>query len=298
MHGTYRGGITGQPDHSAGAITDSRSETEARQIVAWSWGPMRRAQQGAFEESKRMLQSTKVLVHYNPSMPLLLTCDSFAYGIGAVLSHRMPDGTDRPIAYASRSLSKAEKKYAQLEREGLALIYGVTKLHKYVYGRVFTVITDHRPLLGLLGEDRAISAMASARIQRWALTLANYQYHLCFRPGRMIANADGLSRLPVDEAPTAEVVLSMTTLEKSPVTAAQVATWTRRDPLLSAVVRFVQQGWPDSPGEEYAVYFRRKEELSVQAGCLMWESRVIIPTPGRERLYSPSCTSATQESCA
>ena len=78
----------------------------------------------------------------------------------------------------------------------------------------------------------------------------------------------------------------MTTLEKSPVTAAQVATWTGRDPLLSAVVRFVQQGWPDSPGEEYAVYFRRKEELSVQAGCLIWGSRVIIPTPGREAILS------------
>ena len=142
-----------------------------------------------------------------------------------------------------------------------------------------------------LGEDRAISAMASARIQRWALTLANYQYHLCFRPGRKIANTDGLSRLPVDEAPTEvpvppEVVLTMTTLEKSPVTAAQVATWTRRDPLLAAVVRFVQQGWPDSPDEECAVYFRRKEELSVQAGCLMWGSRVIISTLGKEAILS------------
>ena len=143
-----------------------------------------------------------------------------------------------------------------------------------MYGRVFTVITDPRPLLGVLGEDRAISATASARIQRWALTLANYQYHLCFRPGRKIANAKGLSRLPVDDAPTevlvpAEVVLSMTTLENSPVTAAQVATCTRRDPLLSAVVRLVQQGWLYSSGEEY---FRRKEELSLQAGCLVWGS--------------------------
>ena len=148
-------------------------------------------------------------------MPLLLTCHSFAYGIFVVLSHRMPDGTDRPIAYSSRSLSKAEKNYAQLKREGLALIYGVTKFHKYVYGRVFTVITNRRPLLRLLGEDRAISAKASVRIQRWALTLVNYQHYLCIRLGRKIANADGL---PVDEAPTevlvpAEVVLPMTTLE-------------------------------------------------------------------------------------
>ena len=76
----------------------------------------------------------------------------------------------------------------------------------------------------------------------------------------------------------------MTTLEKSPVTAAQVATWTRR--VLSAVERLVQQGWPDSPGEEYAMYFRWKEELSVQAWCLMWGSRVIIPTPGKEAILA------------
>ena len=88
----------------------------------------------------------------------------------------------------------------------------------------------------------------------------------CFKarpvPYALREKVDGLSRLPVDEVPTevpvpAELVLSMTTLEKSPVTAAQVATWTSRDPLLSAVVRFVQPGWPDSPGEEYAGYFRR-----------------------------------------
>ena len=82
------------------------------------------------------------------------------------------------------------------------------------------------------------------------------------------------------------MMLSMTTLEISPVTAAQVATWTRRDPVLSAVVKFVQQGWPDSPCKEYAMYFRRKDELSVQAWCLMWASRVIIPTPRREATFA------------
>ena len=73
------------------------------------------------------------------------------------------------IAYASPSLSTAEKKYAQLDKEALSLVFGISKFHKYLYGRDFVLQTDHFPLIGLLKEDRAIPAMVSARIQRWAL---------------------------------------------------------------------------------------------------------------------------------
>ena len=77
-----------------------------------------------------MLQLDALRVHFDPSKPILLTCDTSQYGCGAVLSHLMPVGSKRLIAYASRSLSAAEKNYLQLDNEGLSLIFGVNKFHR------------------------------------------------------------------------------------------------------------------------------------------------------------------------
>ena len=93
------------------------------------------------------ISSATVLAHYNPSLPLRLATDASAYGIGAVISHIFPDGTKRPIAFASRTLSNSEKRYAQLEKEALSLIFGVQKFHSYLYGRAFTLYRDHKPLI-------------------------------------------------------------------------------------------------------------------------------------------------------
>src|SRR4029434_6413132 len=111
--------------------------------VEWEW---KRPEQGAFDKCKELLISDKVLVHYDPDLPLTLACDSSAYGIGAVIQHEMPSGKKRPIAYASRTLAPAEKKYSQIEKEGLSLIFGVKKFHQYLWGRKFKLVTDHKPL--------------------------------------------------------------------------------------------------------------------------------------------------------
>lgn len=252
--------------------------------VQWSWGT---AQRNAFQILKQQLMSAEVLVHYNPELPLILSCDASPYGVGAVLAHRMNDGTERPVAFASRSLAPAEKNYSQLDREGLSVIFGVKKFHQYIYGRDITICTDHKPLLGLFGESRAIPALASSRIQRWSLTLAAYRYKLVYKPGAANANADGFSRLPLPERPEstpdpADYVLIMNHMESTSVNPDKIRQWTQRDPVMSQVYECVLNGWPhECPDKDLTPYFTRKDELSAHDGCIMWGSRVIVPPQGR-----------------
>ncbi|XP_033014646.1 uncharacterized protein K02A2.6-like, partial [Lacerta agilis] len=110
----------------------------------WSWGHRETA---AFNAVKSLLSSDSVLVQYSEARPLVLACDASPFGIGAVLSHRFPDGREAPLAYFSRTLSPAERNYSQLDKEALALVAGVKRFHEYLYGRTFDLITDHKPLL-------------------------------------------------------------------------------------------------------------------------------------------------------
>lgn len=136
--------------------------------------------QAAFVQIEQLLASADVLTHYGVNRPIRLECDASSVGLGAVISHEMTDGTHRPVAFASRTLTPAERNYAQIEKEELALIFGVKKFHEYLYGRRFTLVTDHKPLLAILGPKRGVPTLAAARVQRWALILSAYQYELQF----------------------------------------------------------------------------------------------------------------------
>ena len=107
---------------------------------SWKWYP---SCQEAFQSAKNSLSSSQVLVHFDRKLPVILETDASQYGVGAVISHRFPNGDERPIAYASRSLNQAEKNYSQIHKEALAIIFGITKFYMYLYGRHFTLYTDH-----------------------------------------------------------------------------------------------------------------------------------------------------------
>ena len=257
-----------------------------RKSSLWKWG---RAQQKAFEESKLLLTSDKFLVHFDPDLKLSLACDASAYGLGVILSHKMASGDEQPIAYASRTLSDAERNYSQLEKEGLSCIFGIKKFHNYLFGHPFELITDHKPLLGLLRGDKVLPAQASARIKRWSLFLSNYEYQLLFRDTKSHANADALSRLPLPDQPLKsvsppELVLLSQQLENSPVSADQIRTWTRRDARLSKVLHYVQCGWPNQVEPDLVVFSSKRLELSAYDGCLLWGNRVVVPSQGREAI--------------
>lgn len=108
----------------------------------------------------------------------------------------MLSGDERPIAFASRTLIKAESNYAQIEREALAIVFGVKKFHQYLFGHKFTLLTDHRPLTSIFGPHTGIPSLAAIRMQRWALLLSAHQYDIKYKRSEQHCNADGLSRLP------------------------------------------------------------------------------------------------------
>ena len=234
----------------------------------------------AFNAAKAELLAETVLTHYDVTKPLRLACDASQYGIGAVLSHIMENGEERPVAFASRTLTASEKNYSQLQKEALSLVYGVQKFHKYIYGRHFTLITDHKPLLTILGPKSGVPTLAAARLQRWAIILSAYQYDIMFRSTGEHLNADALSRLPANVATAQDEESSIyhfTLLDELPVTAKEIETATRNDPVLSRVYQYTLSGWPSEIPDNLKAFANRKDELSVECGVVLWGLRVCIP---------------------
>lgn len=249
---------------------------------SWQWLPQHQA---AFEQAKNLLKSDQVLVHHDVTRPLVMACDASPYGVGVVISHIMDDQSERPIAYGSRTLHPHERNYAQIDREALSIIFGLTKFRDYLYGRHFVIYTDHRPLLGLFHPTRQTPAVMSPRMLRWSIMLNAFSYELEYRPGKLHGNADGFSRLPRPNMPAAVVapadiyLLDIPEQMEKPITAEEIAQATSRDPELSVVYRYVMQGWPeDTLPEELASYSARRSELTTHKGCLLWGNRVVIPS--------------------
>lgn len=156
--------------------------------VPFIWGE---SQQRAFDTCKNILTTSPILQYPDFSKEFVLTTDASIHAIGAILSQGEV-GKDLPIAYASRTLNKAESNYSTIERELLAIVWAVKHFRPYLFGRKFKIVTDHKPLTWLFSIKDP-----GSRLVRWRLKLEEYDYEIIYKAGKINTNADALSRPPI-----------------------------------------------------------------------------------------------------
>ena len=245
----------------------------------------------AVDAIKESLTSADTLAHYDPTLPLTLACDASTIGVRAVILHTYPDGK----AYASRKLTKAEKNYAQIQKEALGIVYGVQKFKQYLLGRKFKLHTDHKPLLSIFYPQKGIPEVAASRLQRLAITLSAYDYKVHYQPSAQHGNADALSRLPLDHNESVErdeeeeivCAIEEQQLDNLPLQGKDVKKATERDPVLSQAFNYTLHGWPDfetAVPKNVKPYFHKRTQLTLRNGCLFSGLRVVIPQKHRRKV--------------
>jgi len=231
---------------------------------------------------KGILTTEPVLVFFDHTRPTKISTDASQDGLGAVLLQAIGDSW-RPVAYASRSLTETERRYSQIEKETLGLVFGCDKFHGFVYGLpTFTVETDHKPLISIIQKN--LNDM-SPRIQRMMMKLQRYDLNLVYTPGKYIIVADALSRAPaaseisnMDEVER-HVSMVVSSLPVSDEMLRLIAEETAKDSELQRVIAHLHRGWPKGKCPQY---FPLRAELSVVEGMLMKNNRIVIPVSMRQ----------------
>ena len=212
----------------------------------FTWIP---AAQICFEEVKQLLVDSPALALFDPSLRPVISTDASDYGLGAVFAQVQSDGTEKPVAFASRTLTATERKYSTVEKEALACVWAAEKWRTYLWGRHFTLRTDHQALTTLLSTKGI--RRAGMRVARWSARLLCFDYDVIYRPGSQNYTADCLSRLPL-HAP------ADSTLDAEPEMVAQVSailsslavddfdTACSACSELSALCSQMESGWPFS----------------------------------------------------
>ena len=247
--------------------------------VAWHWTE---CHEQSLVAIKKVLTETSpgVLRYYDPKKPVGLQVDACKSGVGAVL---VQDGS--PIAYASRSLTETECRYAQIEKELLAVVFGVERFHQYIYAKEVTVETDHRPLVSIISKPLD---KAPARLQRMLLKLQRYHIYLQYKPGKELFTADTLSRAHLPNAGDEDqdlVICVHQAVMRLPVSdnkLRELRVETSSDRAMAILTETIQNGWPkhvQSSPKDVREYWAVKDELSTADGLIFKGEAIVIP-PG------------------
>lgn len=241
------------------------------------------AHREAVQKLKKMMSNAPVLKYYSPKEPLTMSGDASQSGLGAVL---LQDG--RPIAYGSKALTDTEKNYSQMEKEMLAIVFGMKKFHTYVYGRNdLTVETDHLPLVRIM--DKPLQQVP-LRLQKMRMALQHYQFRIVGKSGKDIPVADALSRafLPETETKLLNEVnhANVYAVEVRGLTAfstsrqEELKEKTKNDKTMQEVLKTIKRGWPSERNQvkpEVKAYWDSRDELAEIDGILFKGDRAVIP---------------------
>ncbi|XP_037521850.1 uncharacterized protein K02A2.6-like [Rhipicephalus sanguineus] len=281
--------LLGSANHLAKFLPDLADFTKPlrdllHQDAEWHWGPV---QQQSFDKLKQALSRTPILTHYDAQQPHTVSVDASSYGLGAVLLQQSQQRL-LPVAYASRSLTETEQRYAQIEKEALAITWACEHFRKYLLGSTFHVETDHKPLVPLLTTKRLDEL--SPRLQRFRMRLLEYDYTMSHTPGNKLYTADLLSRKPLKEPANEderkreaavhefeELVLEQ--LPASNHLLNRIRTSIQTDKTLSKIATFCTTSWPTVHGlsPDLKRYVEVASEISLVDGLLFKGDRIIIP---------------------
>ena len=214
-----------------------------RKDTIWEWMPEHSA---AFDRIKKSLVSAPTLAFFDTRKQTTVQCDASQHGLGAAI---LQDG--KPVAYASRALTAAEQNYAQIEKELLAVLFGCDRFDVFTFGRLIKIESDHKPLQSIVKKP---IALAPKRLQRMLLRLQRYSFELVYRKGSEMYIADTLSRLKHNTVSQSGFEKNIETIfnienhtDSDNVTAGQLQELkeaTSQDETLTAVSRYIQNGWP------------------------------------------------------
>ena len=251
--------------------------------IDWTWG---QKQQTAFETVKRLLSTAPTLQHYSPNKPTKVSADASTYGIGGVLLQKDQEGW-KPVFYASRSLTETEQRYAQIEKEALAMTWCCERFEDFLVGlKTFTIETDHKPLLSLM-KTKSLDLL-TPRIQRFRMRMLRFTYDIEFVAGKNLATADTLSRAPVvlpgkreeeEEVLTQSYVNSIfSSIPASDHRLEEVKQAQQRDRECSQIIDYcVRDHWPESARRDHSRFYVERHSLTVVNGTLLHGNRLVIP---------------------
>ena len=269
------------------SIIDPLRDLTKSDSTPYHWLPKH---EKAFKDLKAGLTTNK-LAYFNPKWHTEVICDASPVGLGAILVQVNPDNPEERviIAFASRTLSKLERKYSQVELEALALIFAVEKFHMYVYGKKFKLYSDAKAIVFIYG---GMSHKSPARIERWGLRLLPYDFELIHTPGEGNP-ADFLSRHPMeqdhDECDDADLYVNFVIDNSVPraITREQIMKATNNDGDMQSLITAIRSSDRQMVKKSKNLYDFLKvfDDLTVSSdGIILRRHQIVVPASLRKQL--------------